>query len=226
MKAPNPKRLVCIFAHPDDEAFGPGGSIAYFCANGVDVTIISVTNGDSDPRFSGNKDPKKLGEIRRNELKSSAEILGVKEVVFLNFKDGDLNNNNYHFVTTELKKILDKTKPDTIMTFDINGVSGHLDHVAVAMECSYLFERLKYIKHILYFCNSATEKKLVGKNYFVYLPEGINPNDADWKLELKDHFNTKKKAMMAHKSQRKDAVWLLTVFRKYLKTELFKINSK
>lgn len=221
-----PKKLVCIFAHPDDEAFGPGGSIAYFVRHGSEVSIISVTSGDADARFSGKVNGKELGEIRRSELYKSAEILGVKNVTVLDFKDGDLNNNNYHLVTAKLKVILDKIKPDAIMTFDLNGVSGHLDHVAVAMECSFLFERLKYIKNILYFCNNKTEKKLIGKKYFVYFPDGIDRKNADLIIDNRELFSIKEKSMMAHKSQRKDALWLLTVFRKYQKEELFKVVTK
>ncbi len=214
----NPKKLVCIFAHPDDEAFGPGGSIAYFAGEGTDVTIISVTNGDM-----GKHD---LAKIRQHELRESATILGVKKVIFLGYKDGSLCNNNYHNVARDIKSILDKIKPDTLMTFDLNGVSGHIDHVAVAMECSYLFERLRYVKNILYFCNNKAEKKLIGKNYFIYFPEGHDKSDVDLVIDVKDYFDIKKRAMLAHKSQLKDALWLLTFLRKFLKEEFFKVVTK
>ncbi len=226
MKKITPKNLVCVFAHPDDEAFGPGGSIAHFVKQGVKVTIISVTNGDAEERFSGKINGDELGIVRREELKKSADILGVNETIFLDFKDGSLNNNNYHEVTTSLNKILDKIKPDTLMTFDTNGVSGHLDHVAVAMECSYLFDRLKYIKNIMYFCNSIEFTNLIGKNYFIYFPCGLKRNEVDWIINVDSVFDVKRKSMMAHKSQRKDALWLLTLFRKSLKEEYFKITTK
>lgn len=214
-----PKKLVCVFAHPDDEAFGPGGSIAHFAARGTDVTIVCVTEGDA---FGKNY----LIEKRKKELNKSAVILGVKRVINLNFKDGELCNNNYHKVTDELKKIFDDIRPDTIMTFDKSGVSGHLDHVAVSLECSYLFERLKYIKNILYFCNNKKEKKLVGKNYFVYFPEGYDRNDVNLIINVEKYFKLKKSAMMCHKSQIKDAIWLLTFFGKFLKEELFMVSTK
>ena len=99
----NLKPLVCIFAHPDDEAFGPGGSIAKF-ASERDVYLISITNGDAGK--SSNGQSKMLGVIRRKELSASSRILGIKKVFFLNFKDGNLNNNLYHEIALEIEKIL------------------------------------------------------------------------------------------------------------------------
>lgn len=222
----NPKKIVCIFAHPDDEAFGPGGTIAKF-ATEAEVYLICVTNGDADKKFShGKVSGGELGKIRREELQTSARILGVKEVHILNFKDGSLNNNNYHEVTESIKRVLNTIRPDTILTYDFDGVSGHLDHVAVSLECTYLFERLKYLKNILYFCNNKEEKKLVGKNYFIYFPEGYDRKDVDLIIDVGKYFDLKKKAMMAHKSQIKDALWLLTFLRKYLKEEFFKVATK
>ena len=133
---PTPKVLVCLFAHPDDEAFGPGGSIAHY-SKICDVHLICVTDGgagqSSDPGHLS-----KLAQVREQELTNSSKVLGVKSLTFLNFADGSLNNNNYHEVATRVKVELDRLQPDTIMTFDLNGISGHLDHVAVAMISSCL----------------------------------------------------------------------------------------
>src|SRR5688500_16556268 len=99
--------LVCIFAHPDDEAFGPAGSIAKF-ASERDVYIICVTNGDADDGLTGKKDyAETLGKIRRKELELSAEVLGVKKVFYLEFKDGTLSNNLYHQIADKIEEILE-----------------------------------------------------------------------------------------------------------------------
>lgn len=221
-----PKKVVCIFAHPDDEAFGPGGTIAYLSTIS-EVNLICVTNGDADAKFSkGKLSGKELGQIRRDELKSSAAILGVNRVYFLDYKDGDLCNNNYHEVAGQIKKILDKIKPDTLLTYYIDGVSGHLDHVAVAMETSFLFEKLRYVKNLIYFVQSSNVKKLIGSKYFVYHPLGFKKEDADWVQDIGAFYRVKIKAMEAHKSQAKDLFLIRTLFGKLLKTELFKIISK
>lgn len=81
MKKLNPKKLVCVFAHPDDEAFGPGGGIIHF-AKSCEVHIICVTDGGagraSDPKMADH-----LAEVRKNEMRESCQIIGVKSVIFL-----------------------------------------------------------------------------------------------------------------------------------------------
>ena len=72
--------IVGIFAHPDDEAFGPSGTLALL-AKENDVYLICATNGDA---ASGKPDPK-LAEIRQKELLASANVLGIKKVYFLDF---------------------------------------------------------------------------------------------------------------------------------------------
>jgi LmbE family N-acetylglucosaminyl deacetylase len=85
------KPVVGIFAHPDDEAFGPSGTLAKFAKEGRDVYIICVTKGDAGDNYSDKTN--NLTDIREEELKASAKELGVKEVIFLDFKDSLLSKS-------------------------------------------------------------------------------------------------------------------------------------
>src|SRR6266568_3140736 len=105
------KPLVAIFAHPDDEVFGPGGTIATF-ASERDIYIICVTNGDAG--LNSSTKTHDLGEIRKEEMLESTKILGVKQVFFLGYKDGSLNNNLYHEIAEKVQKILEKILPETL----------------------------------------------------------------------------------------------------------------
>lgn len=212
------QKLVCIFAHPDDEAFGPSGTILNY-ARKIPVELICVTSGDY-PR------DEEKGRMREAELINSSQILGIKKVHFLRFHDGELCNNNYHSISDKIKEILDEVKPDTIMTFDQNGVSGHLDHIAVSMISTYLYERLKYIKQIMYFCNASGVKKLMGKKYFVYFPPGVDEESTDLVVDVSKVWKTKLNAMKAHISQVKDYTMLIALFKRYLKKEYFKVLVK
>lgn len=219
-----PRKLVCIFAHPDDEAFGPGGAIAHY-AKTCEVHIICVTDGGagraSDPILADN-----LAKVRMQEMQSSANILRVKSVTFLEYADGTLANNNYHEVAKRVQSELDKLEPDTLLTFDLNGVSGHLDHVAVAMIASYLWERLGYVHHILYFCEHREMTNLIQGKYFTYFPDGITAKRADLALDVSAVYDIKLRAMHAHASQKEDCDMLLAMKGDYLKTELFLLKSK
>lgn len=216
-----PKPLVCIFAHPDDESFGPGGAVAKF-ASERDVYLICVTSGDAGQNSSQKKE---LAECRKDELKSSAQILGVKDVYFLNFKDGCLCNSNYHKIASKITEKLNQVKPDTILTFNLAGVSGHLDHIAVSFISTYIFNKLDYLKTLLYWC----EKKEIIKNikdYFVFMPTGYKREEVDLIIDTSFFWDTKVKAMKAHQSQLHDINYILPLQEKTPKEEYFLVRNK
>ena len=131
--------LVCVFAHPDDESMGPGGTIAKNAAV-RDVFLLCATFGNNKAK------QKNLGKIRSQELLNSAKILGVKKVDLLGFDDGELNNNLYHSLAEKIEAKVRKYRPDTLMTFETNGITGHLDHIAVSLATSLVFKKLSFVK--------------------------------------------------------------------------------
>ncbi|OGK20863.1 hypothetical protein A2866_04865 [Candidatus Roizmanbacteria bacterium RIFCSPHIGHO2_01_FULL_39_8] len=209
--------VVCVFAHPDDEAFGPGGTIAKFSQT-HDVTILCATKGEA-----GGK-----AEVREQELRQSAKILGVKQVIFLGFKDGTLCNLHYHTIAAKIKKVIKRIKPSSLLTFEPRGVSGHIDHIAVSMITSYLYEHVSSIKTLYYFCLSkeqvAEEKKL--DDYFIYFPPGYSTQDVDMIFDVSDVWDTKVNAMKAHRSQKKDVDLILSYLNRLPKKEYFLVLRK
>jgi len=206
-------KTVCIFAHPDDEAFGPSGTIAKYAEEG-EVFLICVTNGNDKTR----KDNSGLSEIRKQELVSSSNTLGVKKVYFLDFEDGELRNNIYHQVSDKIQNILDKIKPDTLITYEPKGVSGHLDHIFCSMVTSYLYRENKYVKKLLLYCLPKIRSSLM-KNYFIYFPDGYEKKEVQEIVDVSKYWNLKLKAVKCHKSQKKDVVRILAIMKlqKYLK---------
>src|SRR6185436_20606573 len=102
------KSVVAVFAHPDDEAFGSAGTLALL-AKEREVYLICVTDGSAG--MNSSKKTKALAEIRQEELLNSAKVLGIKEVFFLDYKDGSLSNNLYHEIADKIQKILEEIKP-------------------------------------------------------------------------------------------------------------------
>lgn len=215
MLSVDPQVLTCIFAHPDDESFGPGGTIAQFAQN-IPVHVICVTDGNADGNGT-------LAETRRAELAASAQVLGVTSVEFLGYGDGTLNNIQYHRMAADIQRILEKQKPDTLLTFDMNGVSGHLDHIAVTMVTSYLFEKLSYVKTLMYFCEGEYFKDTMGSDYFVYVPPGRSQAEIDLTVDISDVVETKIKAMKKHTSQKEDCDWILENTKEHFTVELFQV---
>ena len=84
-------KLLCVLAHPDDESLGIGGTIARYSAEGVDVSLLMSTRGERGWQGKAEDNPglAALGQMRERELRAAAEVLGVKELVFLDYLDGD-----------------------------------------------------------------------------------------------------------------------------------------
>ena len=207
------KTLVAVFAHPDDEVFGPGGSLAYFSKK-YNVYLVCATDGN----LAG----------RKEELLGSAKILGVKKVDFLNFTDGGLCNNNYHRLAQAIERKLRFYRPETVLTFETKGVSGHLDHVAVSLTTTFAVKKLKFVKKILYFCELKSTMKLMMKNfggYFVYMPPGYSRKEVNLIINTQDYWQTRLKAMACHRSQRSDARKIIKTLDGLPKKEHFLVSA-
>lgn len=91
-----PLKLMCVLAHPDDESLGMGGTLAKYAAEGVETYLVTATRGERG-WFGEEKDypgPEALGKMREAELLNAAKELGIREVNFLDYMDGDLDQAN------------------------------------------------------------------------------------------------------------------------------------
>lgn len=213
--------LVCIFAHPDDEAFGPAGTIALQAKHRA-VYLVCVTNGDAQQAYTTHKS-ESLGDIRKRELQASAQILGVKDVYFLNYHDGSLSNNLYHEIAEKIAEHLKIIQPDTVLTFEHKGISGHVDHIAVSLITTFVCMKLPFVSKVMYY---AELKQVMAEmeDYFIYQPEGYDHEQIDLVSDVSEVWETKLAAMRAHKSQAEDAEMLLRIFTKFPKEEYFLIK--
>lgn len=131
-------RLMCVLAHPDDESLGTGGLLAKYAAEGVETYLVTATRGERGwfgPReeYPG---PGALGEIREGELRQAAAKLGVKEVQFLDYIDGELGQADAGEAVARIVDQLRRVRPQVVVTFDPFGVYGHPDHVAISQYTS------------------------------------------------------------------------------------------
>ncbi len=138
------RSMLVIFAHPDDEAFGTGGTLAKYASVGVRTTLVCATRGEvgeiSDPDLAT---PDTLPSVREQELLCSAETLGLEKVIFLGYRDSGMigTQDNEHpdaFMQANEEEVIDKlvgiirrVKPQIVLTFEPNGGYGHPDHIAI-----------------------------------------------------------------------------------------------
>ncbi len=131
---PKPLRLMCVLAHPDDESLGAGGTIAKYAAAGVEVYLVTATRGERGWHGASNDYPGRtaLGKMREAELRAAAQVLGIREVEFLDYVDGELEEVNPLEATTRIAAHVRRVKPRVVITFGPEGVYGHPDHIAVS----------------------------------------------------------------------------------------------
>lgn len=125
---------MCILAHPDDESLGMGGTLAKYAAEGIETYLVTATRGERG-WFGEDKDYPgldALGQIREEELRSACRALGIREVHFLDYIDGDLDQAEGEKITGEIAFHLRTLKPEVVVTFAPEGAYGHPDHIAIS----------------------------------------------------------------------------------------------
>ena len=215
------KKLLAVFAHPDDEAFGPGGALAKYASEGVEIHLLCATRGEAGlwdeksqpkadrPLAEKSKENVQLHEVREKELLNSAKILGIKKVEFLDFIDGTLCNANYHSLAAKISKKINSFQPQVIMTLERLGVSGHLDHIAVSLTTTYAFLHTSFGNKLYYHCLPKENREKDLDNYFIYFPEGYDQDDITTRIDWSKYWDQKVKAMQQHQSQKQDVERIL-----------------
>lgn len=127
------KRLLCVFAHPDDECLGPGGTIAQCALDGGEVFITTFTSGEAGTiGISKTLSREVLAERRRAELDAACAALGVTGHRILGAPDSGLRTVDPVWAVREIVADIRRFRPQVVLTFHHLGVSGHPDHIAVA----------------------------------------------------------------------------------------------
>jgi len=129
-----PLRLLCILAHPDDESLGMGGAIAKYSREGVETFLITATRGERGRFGDATIRPPLhvVGETREAELRAAGKELGVREIHFLDYIDGDLDKADPSEVHRKSVPLIRRIRPEVVLTFDPVGAYGHPDHIAIS----------------------------------------------------------------------------------------------
>jgi LmbE family N-acetylglucosaminyl deacetylase len=124
--------LLAVFAHPDDETFRPGGTLALLARQGVRVEVLTFTHGEAgssgDPPLCT---PEELPAMRERELRCACATLGIQPPRLLDYEDGKLAEANPEQVIAHILASIHEIQPQVLLTFGPDGLSGHPDHIAV-----------------------------------------------------------------------------------------------
>jgi len=128
------RRLMAVLAHPDDESMALGGTLAKYAAEGVQTTVVCATRGDAG-RYGAERGavpPDELGRIRTRELNDATRILGVRDVHFLGYRDGQVDRADPDEAVRKIVEHIRRVRPQVVVTFGPDGLYGHPDHIAIS----------------------------------------------------------------------------------------------
>lgn len=219
----HPLKLTCILAHPDDESMGTGGILAKYADEGVHTTLITATGGERG--WFGPEDdypgPQALARTRQKELRAAADVLGLQEVSFLGYEDGQLDQADPAEVVCRIVDHLRRVRPQVVVTFDPFGAYGHPDHVAIcqlttsalvaAADAGYDGERPPHRVSKLYYMAQTQQLMQQYEAVFGELVMDVDdvsrraPGWESWaittRIDTVDYWRQIVKAIACHKSQ-------------------------
>jgi LmbE family N-acetylglucosaminyl deacetylase len=188
------KVAMIVAAHPDDPDFGAGGTVGKWTKEGIKVVYVVCTNGDkgsSDPEMTSDR----LAEIRAHEQLAAALVMGVNEVVFLGYRDGELEDNS--IFRGQIVKLIRKYRPDIVVTHDpYRKYMSHHDHrIAgqVTLDAVYPYSR----DHLFY--PEHKEEGLVPFKVKEVLLAGSE--DPNYFVDITGTFDLKIQAILCHVTQ-------------------------
>lgn len=133
--------LFAVFAHPDDESFGPAGALLAAAHEGTQLHLITLTAGESGDNYHGHND---LASVRLAEWRAAGKLLGATTMTHYGYPDGKLNNQTMIEAARRLKQqVADIVKDGDsyeFMAFEFGGISGHIDHIVATRAAALVYE--------------------------------------------------------------------------------------
>ena len=133
--------ILGVWAHPDDEAYLSGGLMAMASDAGARVACVTATRGELGTPDPVSWPPDRLAAVREAELARSLRILGVTEHEWLGYPDGGCATVPPGEALARLCDVMDRVRPDTVVTFGPDGHTGHPDHQTVSAWTTAAFDR-------------------------------------------------------------------------------------
>ncbi len=189
--------ILVLVAHADDTEFFAGGTIAKFCDDGWEVTEVIATNNE---RGSHELSGETLIEQSRVEARAAAQVLGKKDVIFLDYSDGMLSDTPINELRERFMREIRRVRPRIVFTFDPWApYEPHPDHRAVAMAA---IEAVSFAQnprfHPEHEADGLAPHQVAETYLFAKSPEKVNRV-----VDISDFVERKIEAVLAHDSQMK-----------------------
>ncbi len=215
--------LLAVFAHPDDETFPVGGTLARYSAEGVRVVDVCATRGEEgqtgDPPLV---DQAELGAWREAELRCAARALGISNVDFLGYVDGHLPEADRKELLGKIVRAVRQYRPQVMLSFGSDGASAHPDHKCISALATDAFlaspDAARYPEHRA----EGLEPWAPSKLYYTAVPRAMAEARGfplmglhDWmittRIDVSRYTDRKAEAFACHRTQAKDVARFIRI---------------
>jgi LmbE family N-acetylglucosaminyl deacetylase len=199
------RSVLAVFAHPDDET-GVGPLLARLAREGHDVYLASITSGQKGFRTHAGIPPgEELGRVREEELRCAARQLGIHEPFLLGFEDqGIAPPAVAEQVARRIRLLFEETRPDVVITFGADGITGHIDHRIAGDLATLVFQQQALLAHkprklyYVAFPESVLEGSPLARERKLY---PVSDRFVTTEIDCRDSLDAARRALECHRSQ-------------------------
>jgi LmbE family N-acetylglucosaminyl deacetylase len=231
-----PDHLMGIWPHPDDEAYLSAGLMARIADAGRRVTVLTLTRGEKGTSDPADFDQPHFAARRERELRASLAVLGVDDVRVFDYRDGECDLVDNEAAIAGITEQIDALRPDLVITFGPDGITGHRDHRIVS---AWVTEAWRRVGHgeLLY---ATMSDKFVARNTDLHQRIGLfaeHPDEGPASFAADqialtcdladDELDRKRRALGEHASQTGPLAALMgeDTYRRWWRTEWFRRPS-
>jgi LmbE family N-acetylglucosaminyl deacetylase len=149
--------ILGVWAHPDDETYLSAGLMAHAVQRGNRVVCVTATRGEAGSLDVERWPPETLADVREAELMAALATLGVTEHEWLGYPDGGCDQVPFEEAVESIRRTMEAVRPDSVLTFGPDGMTGHPDHKTVSAWTTEAFERAAPAGASLYYATTTPE---------------------------------------------------------------------
>jgi LmbE family N-acetylglucosaminyl deacetylase len=232
-------KLTGVFAHPDDDTYAIAGSVAKHAASDLEIALVMTTSGEAgqiaDPSLATRET---LASVREEEDRASWAALGSAPAIhFLRYPDGGVADVPQESLVAMYLSTLQETRPDVVVTFGPEGITGHTDHIAVGAAATAAFHAARAagadgFRRLLYCCVARSSidrfNELLRERGLPpidptqpFQPRGVPDEAVRMIVDCSDVYDRKLEALRRHRTQSELEDLPFELWRELLGTESF-----
>lgn len=160
-------KVLYVYAHPDDESFGPSQAMSYHSRHGHDVFLLTLTRGGATKqRHALGYSVEQMGEVRFREMHCVADVLGLSGMEVLDFPDGGLKEMDPRTIEVAVCREIARVRPHVLVTDAVHGISGFQDHLVTHAVVKRVFceQKGKDLRRLAF--QTISEREAAGATHF------------------------------------------------------------